>query len=221
MERRPAERLTPLLLVLSVYCVLWADLFLPRTSLEAFSTAWFALLAAKSFLRLAFLLYAMGRGAGFTAFGLGQARFFPASKDIANAILVAASAGLVAVAAAIAALSFGISNPLVQPFAQASLKPLTIVFVFLSSLGVGYSEELYFRFFAPAELEEAGFAPIAAVLASAALFGVSHGSQGLFGMIGTGFLALIFSFFRMRGKGIHALALGHALYDFIVLLAVV
>ena len=221
MERRLAERLTPLLLALSVYFVLWADLYLPRTSLEPFSTAWFALLAAKSFLRVAFLLYAMGRGAGFGAFGLGLARPFPSSKDIANAILVAASAGVVAIAAAIAALSFGISNPLIQPFARISPTPLTIVLMFLSSLGVGYSEELYFRFFAPAELDRAGFAPVAAILASATLFGVSHGSQGLFGMIGTGFLALIFSFFRMRGKGIHALALGHALYDFIVLLAVI
>ena len=221
MERRPTERLTPLLLALSVYFLLWADLYLPRTSLDPFSTAWFALLAAKGVFRVAFLLYAMGRGAGFGAFGLGLARPFPTSGDMANAILVAASAGVVAVAAALAALFFGVSNPLVQPFAQASRGPLTIVLMFLSSLGVGYSEELYFRFFAPAEFERAGFAPVAAIIASAALFGLSHGSQGLFGMIGTGFLALIFSFFKMRGKGIHALALGHALYDFVVLLVLI
>jgi len=220
MERRPSARLAPLLLAVSVYFAVWIDLYLPPTSLEAFSSAWFILLAAKSFLRVAFLLYVMGRGAGFKAFDLGNAGLLPNSKDIANAILVAASASTFAVAAAIAALSFGISNPLIQPFAQASRSPLTIIFMLLSSLGVGYSEELYFRFFAPAALEQAGFAPIAAVLASAVLFGISHGSQGLFGMIGTGLLALVFSFFRMKGKGIHALALGHALYDFVVLLAV-
>lgn len=221
MERRPADRLPPLLLVVSVYFIAWIDLYLPSLPLEPFTTTWFALLVAKNLLRIAFIAYIMGRGQGFRTFDLGVSGLFPKGKDFANAILVAASAVGIAIVAAVLALSFGISNPLIQPFAQGTRGPVAIAFILLSSLGVGYSEELFFRFFAPTTLEQAGFAPNAAVLASAALFGISHGSQGLFGMIGTGFLALVFSFFRIKGKGIHALALGHALYDFVVLLTVI
>jgi membrane protease YdiL (CAAX protease family) len=219
MERRSADRLPPLFLVISVYFIAWMDLYLPQPPLEIFSPTWFAFLAAKNLLRIVFLLAIMGKGEGFKVYELGISGFLPTSKDIANAVLVAASAGVIAVAAAVAAFSFGISNPLIQPFAQASRVPIAILFMLLSSLGVGYSEELFFRFFAPANLEKAGFTPVAAILASSALFGISHSSQGLIGMIGTGFLGLVFSYFRTQRKGIHALALGHAVYDFIILLA--
>jgi len=221
MERRAADRLPPLLLVISVYFVAWMDLYLPQPPMEIFSPAWFAFLAAKNLLRIGFLVFVMGRGEGLKTFELDVSGLFPTSKDIANAVLVAASAGAIAVAAAVVALSFGISNPLIQPFAQASRGPITILFMLLSSLGVGYSEELFFRFFAPCTLEKAGFAPIAAILASSVLFGMSHGSQGMFGMVGTAFLGLVFSYFRTQRKGIHALALGHAVYDFVILLAVI
>jgi membrane protease YdiL (CAAX protease family) len=115
----------------------------------------------------------------------------------------------------------GASNPLLYPLAGTRLSIPTILVMASSSLGIGYSEELFFRFFAVTTLEKAEFSSAVAIFLSAVLFSASHGSQGVFGIIGTGLLAILFSFFRARGKGLHALALGHALYDFVVLLAVV
>ncbi|HWR12443.1 MAG TPA: CPBP family intramembrane glutamic endopeptidase [Rectinemataceae bacterium] len=220
MEQRPIDRLAPILLLIAVYGIVWIDLFLPQPQTELFSTVWYGFSAAKSALRIVFILLAMRLWLGFEEFNFGISGIFPTAKDVANGILVAASAVLVALLFALLALFSGATNPLLSPLAGGGEKPLTLLAMILSSLGIGYSEELFFRFFAVRTLEKACFSASAAILASALIFGVSHGSQGIFGMIGAAMLALIFSFFRTKGKGLHALALGHALYDLVILLAV-
>jgi membrane protease YdiL (CAAX protease family) len=225
MERHPAERITPIIILLTVYGLVWIDLFLPQPAIHLFSTAWFALSAAKSFVRLAILALVMRLWLGFEAFRLGTlgsscAGIMPKAADMANGMLIAAAAGAFALFLSLTAYLTGAQNPLLYSFSTSSRGALTILLMVVSSIGIGYTEELFFRFFAVTAFEKAGFATSAAILASALIFGASHGSQGFFGMVGTAMVALLFSFFVMKGKSLHALALGHALYDFVILLAI-
>jgi hypothetical protein len=161
----------------------------------------------------------MARWRGLGEYKLGTNSVLPRAADLANALLVAASAAAVALALALFALLAGATNPLLMT-ASATLDVKTIAFMALSSLATGYSEELYFRYFAVSALGRSGFSPRAAALVSALLFGISHASQGALGIVVAGILALAFSLHAAKGRGIHALALGHAFYDFALLIAI-
>ncbi len=229
MEQSPREKIVPIALLVAVFCIAWIDLFLPLPGLmprlSLFSEAWYALSAVKSALRFAFIAFVMKSWLGFEAFGLKKSRpgfsgFLPRSGDLANGLLVGAAAGAFALGLALFSLISKAQNPLFHSFQGSERTDLSIILMIVSSLGIGYSEELFFRFFAVTSLEKAGLSPALAVFASVMVFGVSHGSQGFLGMTAAAMLALLFAFFRARGKGLHALAIGHALYDFVILLAV-
>ncbi|MCE1196915.1 CPBP family intramembrane metalloprotease [bacterium] len=213
------KKTAPLLAALAVYAVAWCDLFLPQPPLALFGASWFALSAAKGVLRCGFILLVMARWHGLGDFGLGAKSPLPRAADLANALLVAASAAAAALILALFAALAGAGNPL---FASAGAAPgwKAAALMAASSLATGYSEELYFRYFAVAGLRRSGFGPRAAALVSALLFGVSHASQGAYGIVAASLLALVFSFHAAKGRGIHALALGHALYDFALLAAI-
>jgi membrane protease YdiL (CAAX protease family) len=208
-----------LLAAIAVYTAAWCDLFLPQPPLALFGAQWFALSATKGALRCGFILFVMTRWRGLGEYKLGTNSVLPRAADLANALLVAASAAAVALALALFALLAGATNPLLMS-ASATLDVKTIAFMALSSLATGYSEELYFRYFAVSALERSGFSPRAAALVSALLFGISHASQGALGIVVAGILALAFSLHAAKGRGIHALALGHAFYDFALLIAI-
>jgi membrane protease YdiL (CAAX protease family) len=89
----------------------------------------------------------------------------------------------------------------------------------IACLGTGYSEELFFRFFAVGALGKAGFPQSVAYLLSSLIFALAHLGQGVYGAVMAGIFALVFSFCRIRGAKLHALALGHAVYDLAVFIA--
>jgi len=49
------------------------------------------------------------------------------------------------------------------------------------------------------------------------IFALLHYAQGIFGIAFAGTLAILYTKLRSRGYSIHALALGHAMYDALVL----
>jgi membrane protease YdiL (CAAX protease family) len=219
LERKklpPSEKSKALLLLFASYILVWADLFLPQPPIAAFSVLWFAFAAAKNCARIVIVFFIMKK------IGLIRAApTLPTKKDIVNGLTVATSAGLLALGIAGIAYILGAANPLLaslpMPAASASLY-FSMAF---SSLAIGYAEELFFRIFAPRLFENAGLSSLLALFISALIFGLSHASQGLFGIIVSTLIALLFSYFRLRGRNLHALALGHAIYDFVILAALV
>lgn len=240
MKRFATDRMLSLLIPAAAYGIIWIDLFLPQPLIALFSSPWFAFSAAKSLLRILFTAFLLrswlgvkvgalmpGKGhvpdtsIGAAGQGSGLKNLLPHAKDLAEGLLIAAAAGSFALGLAAFSLLSKTRNSLFFPPRGEPILPLTLFLMALVSLGVGYSEELFFRFFMPKALEKALFPASAAVLASALLFGLSHASQGLLGIAGATLLALLFSFFAKKGKSLHALALGHALYDFVILLALI
>lgn len=199
------------------YVLLWLELFLPRAE-SPMDTRWFLVSALKSMARFAIILALRG---GFP----GKAKL-PKAKEILDSLRLAALAAALAAAMAVAlylangafgsdSASFGVRDRI--GLTPASPSPEAVAASLIWCLAVGYSEELFFRFFAPDSLVGAGFSPFASQAASAILFGLSHSAQGLSGILLSGILGLGFGLSRLRGTSFHALALGHAVYNALLL----
>jgi membrane protease YdiL (CAAX protease family) len=209
--------LTAFAILGAAYVACWIDLFLPSGAGGNSLDAWLAFSAFKNILRILGLGFFMASWRGFSHYGLGSPALPSWPKDFMDAaatgLWLAAGAG---VGAGIALLG-GLDNPLLPKLEGLELKPLSILIMLAASLATGYAEELFFRFFAPVLLEDAGIPAATSGVAAAALFGISHGSQGFFGMAMALALGLILWSLRRRGKGLHALALGHGIYNFCIL----
>lgn len=198
-----------------IYVLLWIDLFLPPISPRfvpgSLSSMWFLWSAAKNVLRIAVLLIFLMPSS--LRPGLPRLRDLP--RAILAAALVGSSSILLSAVAGLAG-GKGFSFPVV---AGPGLEAAHLASAGMASLATGYAEELFFRFLAVDRLEAAGFSGAQAILISALLFGISHASQGSFGMIASGIIGLLFSFLRTKGMSPHALALGHGIYNFTIFAA--
>ena len=195
-----------------IYVLLWIDLFLPPLSPrfvpESLSSRWFLWSAAKNLLRIPVLF--------FFLMPESLRPGLPRIRDLPRAVLIAALVGSGSILlSAIAGLAGGkgFSFP---ALAGPGLETALLASAGMASLATGYAEELFFRFMAVDRLEAAGFSVAQAILISALLFGISHASQGSFGMIASGIIGLLLSFLRTKGMSLHALALGHGLYNFAI-----
>ncbi|TXT50898.1 MAG: caax amino protease family [Spirochaetes bacterium] len=212
--------LTAFAILGAAYVTCWIDIFLPPGAWGQSLYAWLSFAAFKNVLRILGLGFIMASWRGFSHYGLEKPALPSWPGDFVGGVAVglwlAAGAGL---GAGIALLG-GLDNPLLPALEGLELKPLSMLTMLAASLATGYAEEMFFRFFAPALLEDGGIPAPTAGVAAAALFGISHGSQGFFGMAMALALGLILWSLRRKGKGIHALALGHGIYNFCILVLV-
>lgn len=98
-------------------------------------------------------------------------------------------------------------------------RPAMLPLVFLTTMAIGYSEELYFRSYLLTVLPRMGVGIIAAVVASTALFALGHFYEGLPGLLGTIAIGVILSLLFLWKRNLHVIAIGHGLYNFVTLLA--
>ena len=212
------KRAAPLLILVVVYALLWLDLFLPRPPGEVFTATWFGVLALRGIFRTAALVWIGSRLLGAEMELPG--RLLPQPKDILDGLGIGACLSALAVAGALFALAAKVQNPLLARYPQAAAPGAAVLALMAAAcLATGYSEELFFRFFAVGALARAGFPRSAAFLISGLIFAFAHLGQGVLGVVMAGFYAIVLSFFRIRGLKLHPLAIGHAIYDFAIFLA--
>ncbi|TVQ41254.1 MAG: CPBP family intramembrane metalloprotease [Spirochaetaceae bacterium] len=89
--------------------------------------------------------------------------------------------------------------------------------VLLTSVAVGYREELFFRGYLIGRLEDAGLSQTAALGLSTILFGLGHLYQGATGALATATIGLVLGIVFLRRRNLHVVALAHALYNTLVL----
>ena len=206
--------------ILFVYATVWADIILGIPEPTAFSTAWFILSFLKNSIRIGFMLYVSSQLSIFANNDWKKVLLhLPTKQEITRAFLVTFSSLGCAAVGALAAWFGKLSNPIFEFLPQRSILSL-LPFLLLSSISVGYAEELFFRFFLIDALTEAGTAPNTASIVSMLIFSISHYVQGIVGIAFAGALAALYTSLRFRGYGIHSLALGHALYDAAILVFV-
>ena len=99
-------------------------------------------------------------------------------------------------------------------FTDYKLLPL----VFLTCLATGYTEEIFFRAYLFKSLRKAGAATVPAVLVTSILFGAGHVYEGYYAFAATTAIGVFLSLIFLKTKSIHAVSIGHGLYNFSVLL---
>jgi len=112
-----------------------------------------------------------------------------------------------------------VDNPLFSALTRPSASPwLMLPCILLLCLCTGYSEELFFRVYLIQRFSDAGLSSIWACAAAALIFGGAHSAQGAHGIIATSAIGFWLCYCWIKQRNYHALALGHALYDFIAIL---
>lgn len=97
-------------------------------------------------------------------------------------------------------------------------QPAMIPIVFVTSILVGYSEELYFRSYLLTLLPKMGVAIGGAVAASVLLFSLGHLYEGFAGIAGSAVIGVVLSLLFLKRRSLHVIALAHGLYNFTTLL---
>lgn len=214
------ERHSAYLSILLAYLVVWADLLLGLPLPSPFTPAWFISVTLKNAVRIAVILYISASPAfGQSTLKNGRTLLMrlPERPERRQAVTVAvlslACAGIGVAAAHLA----GSSNPLFEHGSTMS-PAILIPFALVSSVSVGYAEEMFFRFFMIDGLTSAGAPAAVAASLSVIVFALSHHAQGMYGILFAAVIAVLYTFLRLKRYGLHSLALGHALYDALILL---
>ncbi len=94
------------------------------------------------------------------------------------------------------------------------------LFILLTSLIIGYFEELYFRVYLLTEFtaSPAGTAGIVAV--SSLLFALGHMYQGIVGTLGTFLIGTFLAYRYLRRHSWHEIAIAHGLYNFTMIMLI-
>jgi uncharacterized protein len=135
---------------------------------------------------------------------------------------VPATAGLLGIWAIVGLLSFVMSllggaegmEPAVDwSFERRELLPLVLV----STLAIGYREEIFYRAYVADRADEIGTNPRIALAGAALLFAAGHLYQGLAGFIVSLAIGLLLAEVYVRTRSLHGIAIAHGLYNFVVL----
>ncbi len=87
-------------------------------------------------------------------------------------------------------------------------------------MATGYAEELFVRVYLLSRLCQAGFGTFTALAFSSILFGLAHGQQGVAGAVIASLLGALFALRWQKQRSWHEIALGHGVYNFVVLMAI-
>jgi membrane protease YdiL (CAAX protease family) len=132
---------------------------------------------------------------------------------------------LIAGCFAVIAAGFGLSRLLPPGWSAAALGgyrwglkeagqiPLALVF----GLTAGYREELFFRSYLLGRLEKLGVPVSIAAAGSTIIFSLGHAYEGLFAVMLTAVLGLVFCAAYLKWRSIHVVAIAHAGYNIAVL----
>jgi membrane protease YdiL (CAAX protease family) len=217
----PMAGLHPLAEAAAVFCLL----YLPRSLtlhpenggyfMPAYRLALFLELAAGGGLLALF----MARRHGMRLFFPGTTRVLPDPLDLARGLAVAVAMAVATLLPLAISRFAGWSNPLAAVGSGSMTDPaIAIPLLALSSLALGYSEELFFRVYAFGMLRKSGLSVSAAAVSSCLVFAGAHSGQGTGGILAALCAGLILQLVWIAKRNFHSIAFGHACYDFCVLM---
>lgn len=148
-------------------------------------------------------------------FGLRPPRLadFPAALAVLAAV-IALLTGAALVLTLIPGAAYAAATDFRWTFARPALIPLVV----LTSVITGYREELFFRSYLLTRLEQINASRLSAVAVSTLLFASGHLYQGWSGFAVAALLGVLFAVVFLRARNLHAIALGHALYNAVALI---
>jgi len=136
-------------MILFASLAVWADVVFAIPGPRAFSTAWFIMSALKNGVRIAFMCYLASELSLLPSIAGDLLNISCPRKELKNALMVAlasiACAMLGFAGSVVSRGSNAFKNPLLVMFRHDSFAA-TLPFLLLSSISVGYAEELFFDF---------------------------------------------------------------------------
>ncbi|MBI9108234.1 MAG: CPBP family intramembrane metalloprotease [Spirochaetales bacterium] len=186
---------------------------------DIFESTWFNLFYIMTTLPQIFLtLYIIILKPGRKLSDYNINRFKPADLLKAAAVLLGIYICIIPVGFISKIFVPDLGNPVVYgagwQFGNPSLIPLVVI----SCIATGYSEEIFFRAYLVKSLEKSGLKIVPAAAVSALLFGSGHIYEGFYAFAATAVIAVFLSFVFTKTKSIHAISIGHGLYNFSVLI---
>lgn len=143
----------------------------------------------------------------------------PTVSDLARA--AGAAIGIMVLSAAVSQLAAVVgptANGTTQGVAWRFNRPELAPLVLISSLTVGYREEIFFRAYLLTRLQTRGAPTAAAIAASALLFSVGHVYQGIAAAVFAALMGALLAIVWFRTRSLHGIAIAHGLYNAAVLL---
>jgi hypothetical protein len=202
--------------------LLFAVLFLPSMlaqgggmNMDAFDNpAYHLQLLIVAVPQILLILYILELQPELDATRFGLVRLSPSTLPHAlliglGAALLLGGLSLIASVALPEALREALFGGLEWRFTRLELLPLLL----LSTLVIGYREELFFRAYLIARFEELGLSRPLVVAASSLLFAAGHLYQGVGAAILAAVMGVYFALAFFRRRNLHAIAIGHALYN--------
>ena len=108
-------------------------------------------------------------------------------------------------------------NEVLTDIKWQAVQPEILPFVFITSIVTGYREELFFRSYLINKLTEASIEKRTAIGGSVLLFSAGHIYQGFFAFLSALLIAIVLAVLFTRYRNLHAIAIGHGLFNFVVL----
>lgn len=158
------------------------------------------------------LLYIVetGKKGNLEVFGFRMIRW----RDLPLAALV-----LAATFAVLVPLEALLDSPAEQTFEWNFDNGAAVPLVLAATLAAAYREEVFFRAYALTRLGQLGASPVAAAVGTSVVFAFGHLYQGLSGFAVSLAIGLLMCGVFVRTKNLHAVGVGHGLYNFVVILA--
>ena len=131
--------------------------------------------------------------------------------------ILAGTVGLVIITLPGALLRFGMAEGISGTVTPDTARAGVLLLFVPVCLVTGYREELFFRSYLLTELDP--FGKIVAAAAGSLLFAAGHIYQGAGAFTVTALMGVFLSWLFLRTRSIHVVALSHAAYNFLILLA--
>jgi membrane protease YdiL (CAAX protease family) len=139
------------------------------------------------------------------------------SEALSGLLAIVVLFGVLAVVSLVTFLVAGTTSlePVVKwQFTRMALLPLVAV----SSVAVGYREEIFYRAYLIVRGEEAGVNPLVIVGTSSVVFAAGHLYQGIPGFVVALVVGVVFSWVFYYRRSLHGIAIAHGIYNTAVLL---
>ncbi|MFW5848993.1 MAG: CPBP family intramembrane glutamic endopeptidase [Spirochaetota bacterium] len=144
----------------------------------------------------------------------------PTWRDLATGMIAVVaiwvSAGLLAT---VAGALVGDGSPVEPAVAWTFDRPELIPLVLVSTLAIGYREEIFYRAYITERAERSGIDARPALGGGAVLFATGHLYQGVMGFIVALTIGGVLAAVYYRSRSLHGIAIAHGLYNFAILIS--
>lgn len=206
--------------ILLLFCVFFLPgILFGHSPPDAFERLWWhAAVLVAGLPQIALLLFILELHPDYDPHPFGLRPLRTADLPAAGAV-TAAMIAAVALLGGVVALIPGAPQAVAGEFRWRFGRPELMPVVLLTSIATGYREELFFRSYLLTRLERLGAPRPHAIALSTLLFASGHRHQGWSGMAAAALLGVVLALLFLRRRNLHAIALGHGLYNTLALAA--